>query len=143
MAKKSSSDTKITRISAGSSKNASKTPAKKASSTRVVKSDQSEKVERDPTKNVREKRRFFERSRPETAAEKHQLATEPRLKNPFKAFGRYLKGSWRELREVRWPTRRATWGMTGALLGFTAFFVAIILLLDAGFQQLFNLFLGV
>lgn len=54
----------------------------------------------------------------------------------------YFKGSWYELRQVRWPDRRATWGMTGALLAFTAFFVVIILLLDAVFAKLFNILLG-
>lgn len=60
----------------------------------------------------------------------------------FRAIGRYFKGSWVELMQVRWPDRRATWGMTGALLAFTAFFVIVILLLDAGFKYLFNLLIG-
>ncbi len=63
-------------------------------------------------------------------------------KNPFKAIGAYFKGAWYELRQVRWPDRRSTWGMTGALLAFTAFFVVVILLLDFGFEQLFNLLTG-
>ena len=60
---------------------------------------------------------------------------------PFVAMGGYFKGAWQELREVRWPNRRATWSMTGALLGFTAFFVAFILLLDALFKYIFELIL--
>ena len=64
-----------------------------------------------------------------------------RTRNPFFAIWRYLKGSWYELRQVRWPDRRTTWAMTGALLLFTAFFVVVILLLDAGFQYLFNIIL--
>ncbi len=67
---------------------------------------------------------------------------EARNRNPFVAFWRYLKGSWYELRQVRWPDRRSTWGMTGALIAFTLFFVVVILLLDAGFSQLFKLLLG-
>ena len=58
---------------------------------------------------------------------------------PLYAFGRYIKGSWQELRQVRWPNRRATWGMTGAVILFTAFFVALIILLDWAFSQLFKL----
>lgn len=54
----------------------------------------------------------------------------------------YFKGAWFELKQVRWPNRRATWSMTGALLGFTVFFVAFILLIDALFQYLFKLVLG-
>lgn len=60
---------------------------------------------------------------------------------PFVSLGGYFKGAWQELREVRWPDRRATWSMTGALLGFTAFFVALILLLDALFKYIFELIL--
>lgn len=55
-------------------------------------------------------------------------------------FG-YFKGAWFELRQVRWPNRRATWSMTGALLGFTAFFVVFILLIDLLFENLFKLIL--
>lgn len=60
----------------------------------------------------------------------------------FGAIGGYFKGAWFELRQVRWPNRRATWSMTGALLGFTAFFIVFILLIDALFQYLFKLMLG-
>jgi preprotein translocase SecE subunit len=60
---------------------------------------------------------------------------------PFIAMGGYFKGAWQELREVRWPNRRATWSMTGALLAFTAFFVTLILLLDALFKYIFELIL--
>lgn len=63
-------------------------------------------------------------------------------KNPFKAAGGYFKGAWEELRQVRWPNRRATWSMTAALLAFTAFFVTLILLLDALFKYVFQLILG-
>jgi preprotein translocase subunit SecE len=58
---------------------------------------------------------------------------------PFYALGGYLKGSWQELRQVRWPNRRATWGLTGAVILFTAFFVGLIILLDWIFNQLFKL----
>ena len=65
-----------------------------------------------------------------------------RRNNPFAALGRYIKGSWYELRQVRWPDRRATWGMTGALIAFTLFFVVFILLVDAGFSELLKLIMG-
>lgn len=63
-------------------------------------------------------------------------------RNPLRATSDYFQGAWYELKQVRWPTRRATWGMTAALLGFTAFFVVFILLLDALFKYLFELILG-
>jgi preprotein translocase SecE subunit len=51
----------------------------------------------------------------------------------------YFKGAWTELRLVRWPDRKSTWSMTGALLAFTIFFIVVILILDYGFSQLFKL----
>lgn len=63
-------------------------------------------------------------------------------KNPITAIGGYFKGAWYELKQVRWPNRQATWSMTAALLGFTAFFVVLILLLDALFKYVFQLILG-
>ena len=62
--------------------------------------------------------------------------------NALKATGGYLAGSWRELRAVRWPDRKNTWKMTGALIAFTLGFSVIILLIDAGFQYIFNVLLG-
>jgi len=64
------------------------------------------------------------------------------LLRPFIAAGRYFKGAWVELRQVRWPTRGATWSLTGAVLLFTGFFVVMVLLLDAGFKFLFEQILG-
>lgn len=61
--------------------------------------------------------------------------------NPFSALWEYVKGSWHEIRQVRWPNRRATWGMTLAVIGFTMFFALVILFLDGIFQALFKNFL--
>ncbi len=58
--------------------------------------------------------------------------------SPITGLVRYIKGSWYELRQVRWPNRKATWGMTLAVIGFTLFFAVIILLLDAAYQWLFK-----
>ena len=57
------------------------------------------------------------------------------------AIGGYFKGAWKELRQVRWPNRKSTWGLTFAVLLFTAFFFMLITLLDAGFKYLFELIL--
>lgn len=88
-------------------------------------------------------------ARPKKAASERvkqpKEATSKRNDNPIirglKAFGGYFKGAWVELRQVRWPTRRATWGLTLAVLIFSAFFVVIILLLDLLFKYLFELIL--
>ncbi|MDO5451972.1 MAG: preprotein translocase subunit SecE [Candidatus Saccharibacteria bacterium] len=64
------------------------------------------------------------------------------LGKPFVALGRYIKASWQEIRQVRWPSRKATWKMTGAILIYAALILAIILLLDALFTFIFNNILG-
>ncbi|HEU4715657.1 MAG TPA: preprotein translocase subunit SecE [Candidatus Saccharimonadales bacterium] len=70
-------------------------------------------------------------------------ATEKQARrNPAVAIRDYFVGAWVELKQVRWPNRRATWGMTMAVLAFTAFFVLLILLLDALFKYVFQLILG-
>jgi len=66
---------------------------------------------------------------------------EPRT-NPLRAIGGYFAGAWYELKQVRWPNRKATWSLTLAVIGFTAFFVVLILLLDGLFKYLFQLILG-
>lgn len=53
----------------------------------------------------------------------------------------YFKESWQELRQVRWTDRRTTWGMTLAVIGFSVFFIVLIVLLDLGFQKLFEIIL--
>ncbi len=70
-----------------------------------------------------------------------QVKTAPRTKRSYGILGRvggYFKGAWVELRQVHWPTRRATWGLTLAVLMFSAFFVVFITLLDAGFKFVFE-----
>ena len=56
----------------------------------------------------------------------------------LKAIGAYFKGAGQELRQVKWPTRKATWGFTIAVITFTIATTALILALDYGFEQLFK-----
>ena len=65
-------------------------------------------------------------------------ATEP-SKNVFARIGGYFKGSWVELRQVRWPNRKATWALTIAVTLFSLFFMGLIVLLDMLFKWLFEL----
>lgn len=86
-------------------------------------------------------------AKPARAASAKKAASEAKPRRKLKlgrlaAIGAYFKGAWDELRLVRWPDRKATWGMTGALIAFTAFFVVVIVLLDAGFSYLFKLIIG-
>jgi preprotein translocase subunit SecE len=115
--KKSKSATKVTRITASDSAKASKKPAKKpvVSKPAVTKAKKETLID-DATVTVRRK--------------------------PGAGIIDYFKGAWSELKQVRWPDRRSTWGMTGALLLFTLFFVVIILVLDFGFSQLFKVIMG-
>ncbi|MBQ3310356.1 preprotein translocase subunit SecE [Candidatus Saccharibacteria bacterium] len=61
---------------------------------------------------------------------------------PFIMLGRYIRDSWREIRQVRWPSRSATWKMVLAVFIYAGFFIILIMLLDAFFTWLFNLLLG-
>ena len=62
-----------------------------------------------------------------------------KLLKPIFAIGGYFKGSWVELRQVRWPNRKSTWSLTLAVLLFTGLFLVMIIVLDAILNQLFNL----
>lgn len=48
----------------------------------------------------------------------------------------YFKGAWRELREVRWPNRAATWKLTVAVLLFTLVLTLFVVALDLLFDYL-------
>jgi preprotein translocase SecE subunit len=105
------------------------------------------KVTRITAKDSTAKKTAKPAKKPANAASavKVTLSDRPKRRVNLGPLGRvatYFKGAWYELRQVRWPDRKATWGMTGALLAFTAFFVVIILLLDAGFSYLFKLIIG-
>lgn len=112
-----------------------KTTAKKSEATTVTRI-----TAQDDTKAVEEKKTKKTAKAKSVAPVTEASSTKRR--NPFRATADYFKGAWYELRQVRWPNRRATWSMTAALLIFTAFFVVLILLLDALFKYVFQLILG-
>lgn len=64
------------------------------------------------------------------------------LFRPFVAFGRYLRDSWRELRQVRWPNRKTTWKMVLAVFVYTALFIGLLVVLDILFDWIFSLILN-
>ena len=124
--------------------------------TRIKASDSSgepPKEEKEPTITrkkvvVKDKQTEKEKQKKQKAAEKAIGASKEKAKKPFilvRPFvylGRYLRDSWRELRQVRWPNRKTTWKMLLAVLIYTALFMALIFLLDMFFTWLFNLILG-
>lgn len=60
------------------------------------------------------------------------------LIRPLVYLGRYIRDSWREIRQVRWPSRKATWKLFFAILIYTVLFIALIMLLDALFAWIFK-----
>ena len=104
----------ITKIKAGE-------PSKKTE--KVQKTDKSVKAKPTPKKADKVKKPFV-------------------LFRPFIALGRYFKESWQEIRQVRWPNRKATWKMVLAVIIYTAIFVAFLVALDALFSLIFNQILG-
>ena len=91
-----------------------------------------------PKKDAAEKKAIKQTVKKSSSKPKVSLLEETPTKNPFIALGRYFKGAWYELKQVRWPTRSATWSMTLAVLVFSAIFIVLILLLDAGFNWIFE-----
>lgn len=63
-------------------------------------------------------------------------------KNVFARIGGYFTGAWYELRQVRWPNRKATWALTLAVILFSLFFVALIVLLDTFFKWIFEIIIA-
>jgi preprotein translocase SecE subunit len=123
---------KITRIKAGESSRKSEEEQAPITRKKVVVEDK--KQEKKKAKEIR---------KAEKAEKKAEKAKEGKktfiLFRPFVAFGRYLRDSWREIRQVRWPNRKATWKMVGAVLVYTALFVIFISLIDLFFRWLFSL----
>lgn len=81
-----------------------------------------------------------------TAAKKAVKKTDakdkkPKEKKESRGIIGYFKGAWYELKQVRWPTRGATWSLTFAVLAFSAFFILFIFLVDTLFKYLFDLIL--
>lgn len=56
----------------------------------------------------------------------------------LRAIGDYFVGSYKELKKVQWPSRKATWSLTLAVIIFTAVIVLFIVALDYGFDALFK-----
>lgn len=113
--------------------------AKKQSNTKVTRITASDDIQ--PTPTVERKTKASKKDAALSKKSKLKNIQTPKRKRSWGIlgkFGGYFKGAWRELRQVHWPTRQATWSLTGAVLLFTAFFVVLITLLDAGFKLLFE-----
>lgn len=51
---------------------------------------------------------------------------------------RYVRNSWKELRQVTWPKRREAWQLTLAVIVFSVIFGAIIALVDYVLDKIFR-----
>ena len=125
---------KITKIKAGDSSK----PKEETSEPTITR----KKVVVDDKKAEKKKRKELKKAEKKIASEKKTDKKPFILFRPFVYLGRYFRDSWRELRQVRWPNRKATWKMLFAVLIYTAAFMAFIALLDIFFTWLFNLILG-
>lgn len=111
-----------------------------ANVTRITASDSgsSKRVKNSASSETKVSAKVKSRSKPVASSKGRSSTDESSSRGPLKAFLDYFRGAWYELRQVRWPTRGATWGLTGAVLIFSAFFIVFILLVDAGFKFIFE-----
>lgn len=128
---KQKSQNRITRITAGDKAAKPKKPSILATAKELAGRTQTEKSSTKTAKtSVKTK----------TAASKPKNSKSRR--NPLSTITGYFRGAWQEIKQVRWPDRRSTWGMVGALIVFTAALFLVIILLDYGFAWLFKLIMG-
>ena len=133
-----SSTSNVTRVRATESAPVKKVTKPKASVTKVKATSKSA-AKAAPT----EVKAKAVKAAPVEAPAKRRRSIKPGIAlKPVKATGSYFAGAWNELKQVRWPTRRATWSLTGAVLLYTLFFTVLVLVLDAIFKYTFELILG-
>ena len=128
---KQKSQNRITRITAGDKAAKPKKPSILATAKELAGRAQTEKSSAKTTKSS---------AKAKTAASSPKNSKSRR--NPLSAITGYFRGAWQEIKQVRWPDRRSTWGMVGALIVFTAALFLVIILLDYGFAWLFKLIMG-
>lgn len=126
---------KITRIKAGET--STKVEEEQASITRKKVVLKDKKQEKQKAKEARKAEKAEKKANKKAEGKKVFI-----LFRPFVAFFRYLRDSWHEIRQVRWPNRKATWKMVFAVLVYTVLFVILISLLDLFFKWLFGLIFG-
>ena len=131
---KQKSQNRITRITAGDKAAKPKKPSILATAKELAGRAQTEKSN---TKTARPSG-----AKTKTASKTSKSKNSKSHRNPLSAITGYFHGAWQEIKQVRWPDRRSTWGMVGALIVFTAALFLVIILLDYGFAWLFKLIMG-
>ncbi len=136
---------KITRIKASDPREPKKDQPKKAKKTAAQGEKVVQKVTTKPAKPTKTEKAVKQIEKPKKQMPKVlAIITWPfrMIVKPFGILGRYIASSWQELRQVRWPSPKATWKMTLAALLYTGLLIGIIMLLDILFTWLFNLLLS-
>lgn len=126
-------------------------PSKNKTKTNITKITASSNAQQKPELEVQTTTKTLKnpKTSPKSPKTAKTPSTEKPLKNvfilfrPFVAFGRYLRDSWREIRQVRWPNRKTTWKMVLAVFFYCAIFMIFILVLDAFFTFIFNQLLNI
>ena len=131
---KQKSQNRITRITAGDKAAKPKKPSILATAKELAGRAQTEK---SSTKTARPSG-----AKTKTASKTSKSKNSKSRRNPLSVITSYFRGAWQEIKQVRWPDRRSTWGMVGALIVFTAALFLVIILLDYGFAWLFKLIMG-
>ncbi len=62
---------------------------------------------------------------------------------PFRILGlilfpTYFRNSWKELKQVTWPSRKQSWQLTLAVIVFATIFGVLIAIVDFGLDRLFK-----
>ena len=139
---------KITRIKASDDQPKDKAEKSKAAEAEVVTRKVSVKAKNSENKKLAKTKKAnaakAEKAKKVAAKEKKARKIPTILKpfwfllTPFCAFGRYVKESIAEIRQVRWPSRKDTWKMTLSVIGYVILIAVFIMLLDALLTKLFN-----
>ena len=126
-------------------------PSKTRQKTNITKITASSNTQQKPELEVQTTTKTLKS--PKTSPKSPKPPKHLQLKNPqerlytlfghLSLFGRYLRDSWREIRQVRWPNRKATWKMVLAVFFYCAIFMIFILVLDAFFTFIFNQLLNI
>lgn len=140
----------ITRIKAkddgGSKKKEAHSSDEPAEVTRKVTVKAKNSENKKSKKASREAEKKFNKAEKKAAAKKNK--DEKPLKEcfflfiPFIALGRYIRDSFRELRQVRWPNRKETWKLVLSVIVYVIIIAGFIMLLDMLFNYIFSQIYG-
>ena len=122
----------VTRIKAGDKK--SEDEPKKTSSSKNVK--EAVKITKKIVKEEKESKKSVKKEK--SVKVKKEKKPGNKFVRVITAPFRYIRDSWAEIRQVRWPNRKATWKLVGAIFIYSAFFIVLTMLLDALFNFIFS-----